>query len=227
MKSNTYFKDSALSALRGNWGKAVLATLVYFLISLVVAGPGVYMYISMAELSGDPEAILEAMTPLFHAYSGSLLVQVFLLFPLAVSYQNSFRRLLVNGDNNLASNTLDFGNYWHKVGAMVLMYVLVFLWSLLFIIPGIIKSFSYAMTPFIVDENPELSPSEAIHRSRMMMKGHKFDLFWLWLSFIGWAILSLFTMGIGQFWLLPYMYTATSAFYQEVKADYEQNGGLD
>jgi len=83
------------------------------------------------------------------------------------------------------------------------------------------------MTPYILDENPDLGPSEAIHRSRLMMKGHKFDLFWLWLSFIGWGILNLFTFGIGSFWLMPYMYTSTAAFYQEVKADYEINGGLD
>jgi uncharacterized membrane protein len=144
-----------------------------------------------------------------------------------VSYLNCFRRLLVNGDNQLVRNTLDFGNYWHKVGAMILSYVLVFLWTLLFFIPGFIKTFSYAMTPYILDENPELGPSEAIHRSRLMMKGHKFDLFWLWLSFIGWGILNIFTCGIGSFWLMPYMYTSTAAFYQEVKADYEINGGLD
>ena len=226
MKSNTYFKDSALAALKGNWGQAVAATLVYFLIACAVAGPGFYMYVSLAGLS-DPDEILEAVTPFFTYSSGSLLLEVFLLFPVVIAYLNSFRRLHMDGDNQLVKNTLDFCNYWNKVGAMVLMFILIFLWSLLFFIPGIIKSFSYAMTPYILDEDPELSPSEAIHRSRLMMKGHKFDLFWLWLSFIGWGILNIFTCGIGSLWLNPYIYTATAAFYQEVKADYQMNGGLD
>ena len=59
-----------------------------------------------------------------------------------------------------------------------------------------------------------------------MMKGHKFDLFWLYLSFIGWGILCIFTLGIGLLWLVPYMQTAQSSFYEDVKADYEANGGL-
>ena len=59
-----------------------------------------------------------------------------------------------------------------------------------------------------------------------MMKGHKFDLFWLYLSFIGWILLSILTLGIGLLWLAPYMQTAMAAFYEDVKADYERNGGL-
>ena len=228
MKSNTYFKDTALASLRGNWGQGVLATLVYFIIVSIIAGPGFYMYLSLGDAaSTDPEEVMEFMGTYSKVYSLTFLLEIFLLFPLVVSYLNSFRRLLVHGDDRLVHNTLDFSNYWHKVGAMILVYLLIFLWSLLFIIPGIIKTFSYAMTPYILDENPELGPSEAIHRSRMMMKGHKFDLFWLWLSFIGWGILNLFTAGIGSLWLMPYMYTSTAAFYQEVKADYEVNGGLD
>ena len=229
MKSNTYFKDTALAALRGNWGKGALATLVYFIIASIIAGPGFYMYLSLGDTATvtDPEEVMEFMGTYSKVFSLTFLLEIFLLFPLVVSYLNSFRRLLFNGDNRMVQNTLEFSNYWHKVGAMILSYILIFLWSLLFLIPGIIKTFSYAMTPYILDEYPELGPSEAIHRSRMMMKGHKFDLFWLWLSFIGWGILNLFTAGIGSFWLMPYMYTSTAAFYQEVKADYEINGGLD
>ena len=98
--------------------------------------------------------------------------------------------------------------------------------ALLFIIPGIIKAFSYAMTPYILEENPELSANDAIDHSRAMMKGHKFDLFWLYLSFIGWFILCILTLGIGFLWLTPYMETSVAAFYEDVKADYEMNGGL-
>lgn len=82
------------------------------------------------------------------------------------------------------------------------------------------------MTPFILEENPELTAGEAIDRSRFMMRGHKFDLFWLQLSFIGWFFLSVLTAGIGLLWLEPYYRTSLAAFYEEVKADYALHGGL-
>jgi uncharacterized membrane protein len=241
MKSNTYFKDSALAALRGNWGKAVLATLVIVVVALFFSSPTIYTsyklqtfmegysYTSvsdMVSLASDPEfADLQRQSNGTSALS--LLVEIFLLLPLEVGFINAFRKLLVKLDTNIIGNTFDFSNYWRKIGGMIWMSLLTFFWSLLFIIPGIVKAFSYSMTPFILDEYPELTPVEAIHRSRMMMKGHKFDLFWLYLSFIGWAILSVITCGIGFLWLAPYIQTAEAAFYEEVKAEYEVNGGLD
>lgn len=240
MKSNTYFKDSALAALRGNWGKAVLATFIICVIACVFTSPAVYTsyraqefmegysYTSISDmvaLAADPD--FEAIQKQSNGTSAlTLLVEIFLLLPLQVGFINAFRKLLVKLDTNIIGNTFDFSNYWRKVGGMVWMSLLTFFWSLLFIIPGIVKAFSYAMTPFILDEYPELTPVEAIHRSRMMMKGHKFDLFWLYLSFIGWAILCLFTCGIGFLWLAPYVQTAEAAFYEEVKAEYDINGGL-
>ena len=238
MKTNTFFKDSALSALRGNWGKAILAVLVYFLIVLAIAGPAGYASVmmqdamdvssisSLSELVQDPDYLAAQKTT--NGVSGlTFLLEIFLLLPIGVAFLNVFRKLLVNGDNNTLGNLFDFSNYWRKVGGMLLVGIFTFLWSLLFIIPGIIKAFSYSMTPYILDENPELGASEAIHRSRMMMKTHKFDLFWLYLSFIGWWLLCILTCGIGFLWLAPYFQTAKAAFYEEVKADYELNGGLD
>ena len=241
MKSNTYFKDSALAALRGNWGKAVLATLVIVVIAIFFTSPAVYTsyraqtymagysYTSLSDimsLAADPD--FEAIQKQSNGTSAlTLLIEIFLLIPLEVGFINAFRKLLVKLDTNIIGNTFDFSNYWRKIGGMIWMQLLTFFWSLLFIIPGIVKAFSYAMTPFILDEYPELTPVEAIHRSRMMMKGHKFDLFWRYLSFIGWAILCLFTAGIGFLWLAPYIQTAEAAFYEEVKADYAISGGLD
>jgi uncharacterized membrane protein len=101
------------------------------------------------------------------------------------------------------------------------MQVYTLLWTLLFIIPGIIKSLSYAMTPFVLRDNPEMKNNEAIELSMKMMDGHKGDLFWLYLTFIGWGILCIFTFGIGYFWFAPYVQASTAQFYEEVKADYE------
>lgn len=93
-----------------------------------------------------------------------------------------------------------------------------FLWGLLFIIPGIIKSLSYAMTPYIMAENPGMRANDAITRSREMMDGHKADLFVLNLTFIGWDILAALTLNIGYLWLNPYKNAAEAAFYRDLKA---------
>ena len=134
----------------------------------------------------------------------------------------------MHGDNQILVNTFHIGftNYWRNVWSMLLVSIFTVLWSLLFIIPGIIKLFSYAMTPYIIVDNPELTANEAIDRSRMMMRGHKFDLFWLYLGFIGWFFLCILTCGIGFLWLTPYVEAAKAAFYEEVKADYAIHGGL-
>ena len=97
-------------------------------------------------------------------------------------------------------------------------------WFLLFIIPGIIKAYAYAMTYYISYDNPELSAEECINRSMKMMYGHKLDLFLLDLSFIGWILLSILTLGVGMLWVTPYMYTSRAKFYEELKMQ-EQVGG--
>lgn len=230
MKTNQDYKNAALRALKGNWASAVLATIILFAAAMVLSGPYSVPYtkviIDNPQISGmassNPEAYLAAMAPVMRG-SGIMILAFFLLFyPLCVGYYNACNKLLIEGDDRLTSNmfSIAFNNFGHKVCGMFLMYVFIFLWSLLFLIPGIIKTFSYAMTPYILEENPELSANQAIDRSRAMMKGHKFDLFYLWLSFIGWGILCMFTLGIGFLWLTPYMYTATASFYEDVKADY-------
>ena len=93
------------------------------------------------------------------------------------------------------------------------------LWGLLFLIPGIIKSYSYAMMPFILAENPHLSASEAISRSQELMDGHKSDLFILDLSFIGWILLCMLTLNLGNLALNPYRNAAYAAFYRQLLAE--------
>ena len=113
-----------------------------------------------------------------------------------------------------------FGYFQHwktTACARLLQSVYVLLWSLLFIIPGIIAGYSYAMTSYILAENPELTASEAIERSKQMMSGNRWRLFCVQISFIGWDILSaLLTFGIGNLWITPYKQAATAAFYREI-----------
>lgn len=84
------------------------------------------------------------------------------------------------------------------------------------IVGMIVMYFSYALTYYVMIENPEYSVSQAMKECKNLMKGHKLDLFLLWLSFIGWAILALLTFGIGFLWLSPYMSTTTAHFYRYI-----------
>ena len=90
------------------------------------------------------------------------------------------------------------------------------LWSLLFIIPGIIASYRYALAPYLMTENPEIGVMEAISRSKELMRGNKARLFCLQFSFLGWILLCILTLGIGSLWLSPYMKAAEAAFYLDV-----------
>ena len=113
-----------------------------------------------------------------------------------------------------------FEDLWTAIKAQFFMGLFIFFWSLLLIIPGIIKAYSYSMTYFILAENKGMPVLEAITLSRKMMDGHKMDLFLLFLSFIGWFILVLITFGIAGIWVYPYLYATFSNFYLSVKEDY-------
>ncbi len=99
----------------------------------------------------------------------------------------------------------------------IITYIFTFLWSLLFIIPGIIKVFSYAMAPYILADNPELTAREALNNSKEIMDGHKFDLFVLQLSFFWWYILGAITFGIAYIYVVPYVSATTTNFYNSIK----------
>lgn len=207
MKSNQYYKNEALSALRGNWANALVATIILVALAL--------FFSSNDAINSYYQRIV--INP-FIGYSLSF-ISLFVLLPLAAGYSNSMRVLLETGDNRLTNNSfsLAFGNWLHVVWGMILSTIYIFLWTLLLIIPGLIKSYSYALTPYILVEHPEMSANEAIEESMRLMDGHKFDLFYLQLSFIGWAILSILSLGLGIFWLIPYQMTAQAAFYRDIK----------
>lgn len=98
---------------------------------------------------------------------------------------------------------------------LILLYVL--LWSLLLIIPGIIKAYSYSMTFFIMNDEPDLTPQEAMAKSQQIMDGYKMKYFRLNIRFFGWALLCILTLGIGFLWLIPYIHVTFAKFYEDIK----------
>lgn len=188
MPRNRAIRVAARAALKGNWTQAVLTTLVF---TLIVGAAG--------------------SIPL----AGLLVV-----CPLEFGFMLCFLRMVRGEDSSeMVDDQFNvFSKYGRYLGSSLLMTLYILLWCLLLIIPGIIMSYAYAMTPYIVNDRPDLDADECIHESRMMMKGYKWKLFCLDLSFIGWAILCLFTLGIGYLWLQPYIEASHAKFYEELKA---------
>lgn len=159
--------------------------------------------------------------------NGGFLIKIFLANPISAGARNAYRRLLHN-DEEVFSNTFNGafnGDYTHRVLSMLLKDVYVLLWSILLIVPGIVKSYSYALVPYLVEDEPELDADSCIHRSRELMAGHKWDLFCLDMSFIGWFFLCILTAGIGFLWLSPYVKTSHAAFYEDLVAYAAPAGG--
>ena len=220
MKTNQEYKNAALAALKGNWAPFVVAMIIMMAFMYVVMGP--YLFVYQVSLGMHQIAVSPAFA--FAAVAVYILGMPLLAMPLTLGFNYASNRLLVEGDNRAVGNLFrdSFGNWGRKVWGMFLMNFFVSLWSLLLIIPGFIKYYAYALTPYILIDNPELSANQAINLSQKMMKGHKFDMFILHLSFIGWIFLSIFTFGIGLLWLLPYMMTSQAAFYQDVKKEFNK-----
>ena len=153
--------------------------------------------------------------------ASSIVIGTILLLPLSYSIKVIFLDLNRGQELNASDLFGGFKDYGRILLTMLLTDIYIFLWSLLFVIPGIIKYYSYSMVPYVLRDYPDLSFDEAIEQSMHMMSGFKSKLFMLDLSFIGWAILCVFTLGIGFFWLMPYVYTNHALFYEDLQEFYE------
>ena len=237
MKVAEDFRYIARESLRGKWGIAVIAGLIASLLGALGSdGPEVKLNVDMSEganvsfeyagqtilsTSGGINDQLSAIligSAIYIAIAAILLAVVYFVLGSVIEagYARFNMNLVDRTDAKIESLFTYFYNWKTTAATRFLKTLYCFLWSLLFIIPGIIASYSYAMTGYILADHPELTASEAIERSKEMMSGNRFRLFCLHLSFIGWAILCAFTMGIGNLWLNPYRQASVAAFYREI-----------
>ena len=237
MKYASDFRTIARDALKGKWGIAVIAGLIASLLGAIASdgpeikfnfsdnGANIQLMFADRQIYSSAEGWLPELNA-FIVGSAVYITIAALLMAAALFVLGSIIRL---GYSRFNLELIDrrkepdigalFGFFLHWKNAAIarlLETLYVFLWSLLFIIPGIIASYSYAMTPYILAEHPELPAREALARSKEMMGGNRWRLFCLQFSFIGWAILSALTLGIGNLWLTPYKQAATAAFYRDV-----------
>lgn len=164
-------------------------------------------------IAGIISLILNEIPHEIISFLGILLVSPVLGFNLSAIYLN-----LTHGQKPELGDLFKNSAMWGKIIILnLLMTLFIFLWTLLLIIPGIIKSYSYSMAYYILIENPDMSAMEALTASKEMMKGHKFELFILGLSFLPWILLCIFTIGIASIYVVPYIQTTLANFYNSIK----------
>jgi uncharacterized membrane protein len=185
-----------------------MLTFVYFFISWVFSVTSVFVL----------EVVQQGLSTLV----------TFFLMPLTWGFCMAFllNRRGVEDPFGIGKMFAGYKDFIRIFTTMFLEVIYVLLWTSLFIVPGIIKGFSYAMTPFILFDCPEKRNNEAIELSMKMMDGHKMELFILCLIGLGLVILSVFTLFIGLLWIMPWLQVVTVKFYLYVKEDYESRATL-
>ncbi len=157
------------------------------------------------------------------SFSGTLGILVLLLLPIAYSYSVAFLDNKRTGEGFKIEKLFDgYKDFLRIFGTLFLQNVYTALWTLLLVVPGVIKSISYSQTYYVLKDNPELGFNAAIERSMAMMEGHKMQYFLLLLSFIGWILLVILTCGIASLWVNPYICATNAHFYEYVKEEYEK-----
>ena len=228
MLDRVQLKYEAKAITKNARESAYVFTLIYLAIGLVLDGidylvsgsPQTEVYGYLADYMPEAAVYLRGTEPILHLPAPAVwFVSIVISLVTAVLgagyilYTMNVRKGLITPYTTLFDGFLFAGKI---ILLEIVQYIFVFLWSLLFIIPGIIATYSYAMTEFILAEHPDLTASEAIAQSKEMMSGNRWRLFCLHFSFIGWDILSSLTLGIGNLWLRPYKQAANAAFYREI-----------
>ena len=246
MFDRRFYKKSAKSQLRGRLGTAALATLVSFvIIAILTAKPAAEKINESARAVPASYAVTEsdtAQTVMMPSYSApgfnpdvssASVPFIIVLFYLSVTGILSFA--LCHLFNVYYSNPSKipfsefirgFSHPFRAAFACIWLFLWLCFWFCLFIIPGLVKSFAYSQTFFILAENPKIGVLKAVRMSKIMTKGYKADLFVMSLSFIGWNILAAFTFGILQLWVTPYTMLSFTNAYKDLKAMAIRSGVL-
>lgn len=240
MKSRD-FKQTAREALRGNWFVAVIAG---FIASLLGGTSGTTGFSFNFTFEGQPnigdEEVTAALpinfpvsTDLGYEAAWGFLIAFLLVFvvvgliysiiqltigsAVGVGYAQFNLDIIDSGDAKIGTMFSRFDQMKTAICANLLVVFRVLLGTVFFVIPGILMAYSYAMVNFVMAENPDMNAREALKESKRVMKGNRWKLFCLEFSFIGWAFLSIFTLGIALIWFTPYKQATLASFYREAK----------
>lgn len=231
MMNSKQIREAARNALRGNWGIAVLAGLIASLLGAGGSGFSFNFNFNFEDadfgteqvvhqLGQQGEQILQAMIPaLIIGFVVGLAVSVVMMIigsVVSVGYAK-FNSDMVDGVKPTIGTMFSyFGQLKTAFCASLLVFIHVFIGTIFFVIPGIIAVYKYAMVYHVIADNPDISARDALRKSRLIMQGNKWRFFVLNLSFIGWNLLSILTLGLASLWVHPYMMAANAVFYEEV-----------
>lgn len=222
-------KEKAKSSIKPCYWKAVLASLILGIAtggsSGASAGNQAQQASSensnMQEFFSNPIVIIGIIVGILVAIAVSLAIKVFAFNPLSVGGYKYFVDNSSDSEHPNDLGVLGFGfknNYKNNVLVIFMTNLYIFLWTLLLIVPGVIKSYAYRMVPYILGDNPDISYKEALAMSEEMMMGQKWNAFVLDLSFILWHLLSGITLGIvGVFYVGPYVNFTNAELYLALK----------
>lgn len=211
---NKELMADARAALSGNWGMAVLGYVLYavliFSFYIFVFSSTFFVAVVSGMSGGDTVAASSMISNV------AQVIQFLVSGALTVGFCGFFLGIAQEAETRLELLFVGFHRFWKSFGAYFFYSLFVFLWMLLFIIPGIIAAFRYAMAFFIIADDEDCGALEAISRSKLMMKGNKWKFFCLHWRFFWWGLLCMI-FPLGYLWLVPYMQTSFSQFYEDVK----------
>lgn len=212
-------KDNAKQSLRGNWGWAIIVFLITAIIFGIFTGAGHWLDETYINYDG---------TNIFYQFA-SPIGSILLWIGSFIGLSRNIAFLELRDDQKeekpymAAFSVFTENRFGPELINFVLVSIFTFLWTWLLIIPGIIKAYSYSMTPYIVKDmvasGKQVSATDGINASKELMKGHKMNLFIFDLSFLGWNILAAITCGLGYLWVTPYYQTAKANFYRHIAGD--------
>jgi len=186
--TNKELRAFAREQLKGRWGNPVLGTFIYIFLFILVS--------SIPIVGG--------------------IISFILTGPLFLGLMTFFLNFKRGKNPKIEEIFYGFKYFGSALLLNFLIVIFILLWALLLIIPGIIACLKYSMAYFVLSDNPNIGAKEAIEKSKSLMEGKKAQLFWLWLSFFGWGLCCILTLGIGFLWLIPYINVSIVNFYENL-----------
>ncbi|MCD8019618.1 MAG: DUF975 family protein [Clostridiales bacterium] len=216
--TSSEFKEIAREALKGKWIQAVStmvvsalmgafsASIVFMAAFVFFAGLGIRLF------EGAPHyffllIVMGSLLATFYFFAGGVARFGYINYNLALLDRRKTRISMAFGRTS---------HFWQAIYMRIALFFYELFFTILLIVPGIIKSYSYAMVPYILEEKPGFTARQAMKISTRMMRGHKWQLFCLRFSFIGWYILCILTAGLGLLFVIPYKNVAEAVFYNEI-----------
>jgi uncharacterized membrane protein len=216
MKENNELRAIARQQLQGVWRKMAFAVFIYFLI--------ISPYFLFSVFNNVYVHSQGNRYPIIYGLTTALWIAIIIVTgPFTLGFANYYLKRIHDENIELINIFYGFKRFSQSFLLSLLIGIFTFLWSLLLIIPGIIKALSYSMAFYILSDNPNISPVEALRKSKIMMQGHKLQLFSLGFSFLGWILLCVLSLGIGFLWLYPYICLSSANFYENLKQNQVDN----